>query len=85
MEIHRRELGGGETLACLVRWDGFRARWDPVNLSSDQVEELQRLVLERSGLWPGHGRIYVEAVARALDDPWGRTRWRGERVVRGAA
>ena len=85
VEIHRRELGGGETLACLVRWDGFRARWDPVDLPSDTVAELQRLVLQRTGLWPGHGRIYVEAVARALDDPWGRSRWRIERVSRGAA
>jgi hypothetical protein len=86
VEIHRRELGGGEALACVVRWDGFRARWESVDLPADQVEDLQRTVLERSGLWPGHGRIYVEAVARALDDPWGRTRWRVERVTaRGAA
>jgi hypothetical protein len=84
VEIHRRELGGGETLAAVVRWDGFRARWCPVTLEPEQVTELQRLVLQRTGVWPGHGRLYVEAVAAALADPEGCSRWRAQRV-RGAA
>ncbi len=85
VNIWRREIGGGETLVAEVTWDGRRVRWSTHDLSPNTLAELQRLVIERTGLWPGHGRAYVEGVAHTLADPGHGSRWRAEHGLRRTA
>jgi hypothetical protein len=83
--ILRREIGGGETLVAVARWDGTRVRLEAVDLSPERLVEIQRLVLQDTGLWPGHGRPYLEALVAALDDAEGSSRWGARWMQAGAA
>jgi hypothetical protein len=85
VHIYRRELGGGETLVAAVTWDGARIQWLPEDLSPELRLTLQRIVLERSGLWPGHGRVYIVGVLGALADTTTGLKWRAERPFRKSA
>ncbi len=82
VHIFQRELGGGETLVAAVFWDGERVRWLPEDLSPQLRLELQQIVLDRSGLWPGHGRVYIVGVLGALADTVDGLKWRAERPFR---
>lgn len=85
VNIWRGEIGGGETLAAVVSWDGRRARWSSHGLSQEALVELQRLVIARTGLWPGHGRAYVEGVHLTLTASRQGSRYRAEHRLRRTA
>lgn len=85
LNIFRRGIGGGETLVAVVGWDGQRVRWSPRGLPPEALAGLQGLVLERTGLWPGHGRAYVMGVLAALGGADGESCWRAETLLRKTA